>query len=84
MAIKIQLGKYRLNMPYSEFVSSAIALYNLIVLPIEPRHTAVIAELPSHHRDPFDRLIIAQAIVEQLTIVSADKAFDAYAITRLW
>jgi PIN domain nuclease of toxin-antitoxin system len=51
---------------------------------IEPVHAAEVSGLARHHGDPFDRLIIAQAIVEQLTIVSADEEFDAYPITRLW
>jgi PIN domain nuclease of toxin-antitoxin system len=54
------------------------------ILPIELSHTGVIATLPFHHRDPFDRLLIAQAMVEQIAIVSIDPAFDAYAVKRLW
>ena len=84
LAIKVQLGKYHLSMPFGEFVTKAIEQYELEILPIQPRHAAVVADLSSHHRDPFDRLIIAQAIVEQTAVVSADQAFDAYPITRLW
>jgi PIN domain nuclease of toxin-antitoxin system len=47
-------------------------------------HVAIVAKLPFHHRDPFDRLLIAQAMVEQIPILSADSAFSAYAIERLW
>ncbi|HLO46983.1 MAG TPA: PIN domain-containing protein [Kamptonema sp.] len=47
-------------------------------------HIEVVASLPLHHRDPFDRLIIAQAIVEQIPILSVDSIFDAYPIARLW
>ena len=53
-------------------------------LPIEPRHTAALIALPHYHRDPFDRLLIAQARVENIPLVSADAAFDQYGITRLW
>jgi PIN domain nuclease of toxin-antitoxin system len=55
-----------------------------VLLPINLKHTALLMTLPFHHRDPFDRLIIAQAIVESSPIVSSDTVFDAYPITRLW
>ena len=84
LAIKVQLGKYQLNMSFQEFIEKGISLYDLTVLPIEPVHAAEVSGLTRHHGDPFDRLIIAQAIVEQLTIVSADEEFDAYPIPRLW
>jgi PIN domain nuclease of toxin-antitoxin system len=51
---------------------------------IEPAHCHAISRLPLHHRDPFDRMLAAQALVEKLTIVSADPSFDAYGVTRLW
>ncbi|MFL5383663.1 MAG: type II toxin-antitoxin system VapC family toxin [Longimicrobiaceae bacterium] len=54
------------------------------LLPIELHHTFEIARLPLHHRDPFDRILIAQSIREGIPIVSADSAFDAYPIQRLW
>lgn len=47
-------------------------------------HTAVIVNLPLYHRDPFDRLLVAQALIEQMPFVSADAQFDAYGVTRLW
>jgi PIN domain nuclease of toxin-antitoxin system len=52
-------------------------------MPIEIAHTATVATLPFHHRDPFDRLLIAQAMVEKMPIMSSDSAFDAYNVTRL-
>lgn len=55
-----------------------------LVLPILPRHTGLLIHLPHHHRDPFDRLMIVQAIAELMQIVSADEAFEAYFVTRLW
>ena len=84
LAIKVQLGKYQLNVPFDEFVAQAIERYDLTILPIKPTHAAVVSGLPNHHRDPFDRLIIAQAMVEQVAVVSADRAFDAYSVGRLW
>ena len=53
-------------------------------LPILPRHTAILTELPFHHRDPFDRLLIAQSTAEELPLVSCDSALDDYGISRLW
>ena len=51
---------------------------------IEPAHAATVASLPFRHRDPFDRMIVAQAITENLEIIGGDKAFDAYDVTRIW
>lgn len=84
LAIKISISKYVLHEPYDSFLERGIKQNGFLILPIEPRHTAALTTLPFHHRDPFDRLMIAQAIVEQLPIVSADAAFDDYPITRLW
>jgi PIN domain nuclease of toxin-antitoxin system len=84
IAIKISLGKYTLSQSYEEFMERGIVENGFVILPIELKHTAVLTTLPFHHRDPFDRLIIAQAMVEGITIVSGDAAFDAYPIARLW
>jgi PIN domain nuclease of toxin-antitoxin system len=84
IAIKISLGKYTLNEPYESFMQRGIFGNNFSVLPIEPKHTAALTTLPFHHRDPFDRLLVAQALVEQVPILSVDAALDAYGITRLW
>lgn len=54
------------------------------VLPIEPRHTSLLTAMPMHHRDPFDRLLVAQATAEAVAIVSIDAALDPYRVTRLW
>lgn len=61
-----------------------IAGNNFAVLPIEPQHTSLLTTLPFYHRDPFDRLLVAQARIENMTIVSADNAFDAYGVQRAW
>ena len=84
IAIKISVKKYALTEPYDEFMRSAIDLNGFRYLHIEPRHTAALITLPYHHRDPFDRLLIAQAMVDGLTIVGSDAAFDAYSVRRLW
>ncbi|MGH9855820.1 MAG: type II toxin-antitoxin system VapC family toxin [Blastocatellia bacterium] len=84
VAIKISIGKYALNEPYETFMDRAIRQNGFFILPIEPRHTALLTNMPFHHRDPFDRLMIAQAMVEGLALVSADAAFDAYSVQRFW
>ena len=70
IAIKIGLGKYTLPEPYQVFMEREIADNDFRILPIEPRHTAVLTTLPLHHRDPFDRLIVAQAMVEGIPLVN--------------
>jgi PIN domain nuclease of toxin-antitoxin system len=84
IAIKISLGKYTLNEPYEAFMQRGIFGNGFSVLPVEPKHTAALTTLPFHHRDPFDRLLVAQALVEQVPVLSADAVLDAYGITRLW
>lgn len=84
IAIKISIGKYVLHTPYEALMHQGIVGNGFKTLPIEPKHTAVLTSLPYHHRDPFDRLLIAQAMVEGLPIVSGDTAFDSYPVQRLW
>lgn len=84
IAIKISLGKYELPESFRIFIERELAGNNFRILPIEPRHTAGLIDLPFHHRDPFDRLLVAQAMAEQIPLVSADPALDAYPVTRLW
>ncbi len=56
----------------------------MFTVTIEPRHTAALVAMPLHHRDPFDRLLIAQALVEGMPLVSVEGAFYPYGVTRLW
>jgi len=84
LAIKISIGKYRLSDPLAEYIDEAIRLYGLSILPITPKHAETIVGLPHHHKDPFDRILIAQAIVEEVPLVSSDKAFAAYPVNVLW
>ncbi|MEP0917881.1 type II toxin-antitoxin system VapC family toxin [Leptolyngbya sp. DQ-M1] len=82
--IKLQLGKLSLNLPFSELLENLRVTSGLQILPIELSHIWLLEGLPNHHRDPFDRLLIAQALSTQLPIVSADSMFDQYSIQRLW
>jgi PIN domain nuclease of toxin-antitoxin system len=84
MAIKVSLGRLSIGPPFEAFITQQLELNGVELLPIQARHVAVVATLPFHHRDPFDRLLIAQAQVEQMPLLGVDSAFDAYAITRLW
>lgn len=84
IAIKISIGKYALHEPYETFFDRGIRQNGFFILPIEPRHTNLLTNLPYHHRDPFDRLMVAQAMFEGLALVSADPVLDAYPIQRLW
>jgi PIN domain nuclease of toxin-antitoxin system len=84
IAIKISLGKYRLDQPFADFIEQELTINKFSVLPITLQHAEIICTLPFHHRDPFDRLIIAQAIVENIPVLSYDTKFDKYSITRLW
>jgi PIN domain nuclease of toxin-antitoxin system len=86
VAIKMSTGKLRLRDSFPEFVRLAILDQGFTLLPIEPRHTAVLATLayPPKHRDPFDRMLVAQALADGLDILSADDKLDAYGIRRVW
>ena len=84
IAVKLCLGKLTVAMPTEALMTQQLTTNNLEVLSISVPHLIQVSTLPLHHRDPFDRLIIAQALVEQIPIVSADPAFDAYPIQRLW
>ena len=84
IAIKISIGKYSLAEPSQVFLEREIAANDFQVIPILPSHAGAVSTLPFHHRDPFDRLIVAQAIVERVAIVSSDAVLDGYGVTRLW
>ncbi len=83
IAIKISLGRYRLQVDFATFWQAGMRDADFRVLPIDVPHTARLIALPFHHKDPFDRLLIAQSLVNELALVSADAAFDAYGVTRL-
>jgi PIN domain nuclease of toxin-antitoxin system len=84
MAIKVGTGKLELPAPVERFVEEQLAANAFRALPIELSHLARVATLPFHHRDPFDRLLAAQALKEKLTIVSVDPVFRKYGVKRVW
>jgi PIN domain nuclease of toxin-antitoxin system len=84
MANKVSLGKLTLSEPFYDLIPKQLNLNGIGLLNITIDHVSLVATLPFHHRDPFDRLLIAQAITEKMSVVSIDVAFDTYGITRLW
>ena len=84
IAIKTSVGKLTLSAPFDEIFPAQLSNNGIDLLPIAPTHVSAITTLAFHHRDPFDRLLIAQAKIDQTGIVSADRAFDDYSVTRLW
>jgi PIN domain nuclease of toxin-antitoxin system len=71
-------------MPFAAFWDDQLLANDFTLLPISVAHTARVAELPYHHRDPFDRLIIAQSLVEMIPVVSSDELFADYGVERIW
>jgi PIN domain nuclease of toxin-antitoxin system len=84
MAIKLSTGKLTLSASLDVLIPQQLSLNGIELLNIKIDHAAAMAALPFHHRDPFDRLLIAQAMVEKMAVVGIDTAFDAYPVTRLW
>jgi PIN domain nuclease of toxin-antitoxin system len=84
IAIKAVLGKMGLTEPSRTLLERELPKNHLDLLPITLEHAMSVESLPRHHNDPFDRLLIAQAIIEAIPIVSVDSKFDAYPIIRIW
>jgi len=84
IAIKFARGRLSLSLPYRPWMDKAITDLALTVLPITLDHAERQSGLPFHHRDPFDRLLAAQALVEGIPLVSADAIFDQYVVNRVW
>lgn len=82
--IKSQLGKLSLAMPIEELVTKNRLENNIQLLPIELSHISYLEQLPRHHNNPFDRIIIAQAIIEDMTVVTVDHAFADYSVQVVW
>jgi PIN domain nuclease of toxin-antitoxin system len=84
IAIKTSLGKLELLLPFSRLIPEQLEQNVITVLPIGVSHLSGIIDLPFHHRDPFDRLIIAQSLAEQLPVITKDAAFSQYPIQLIW
>lgn len=84
MAIKTSLGKLTLAAPLERFIPEQLTVNGFDLHPVEFAHVVRVSDLAFHHRDPFDRLLAAQALAEGLTIVSADPIFKRYGVKRVW
>ncbi|MEH2120854.1 type II toxin-antitoxin system VapC family toxin [Nostoc sp.] len=84
MAIKHSIGKLNFGLAFDEFIEQQIISNGIELLPIAIDHITVVTTRPLHHRDPFDRILIAPALAENILILSADKIFDLYPIRRVW
>lgn len=84
MAIKTSIGKLTLNKLFEQVITEHVLMSDIDVLGIAVPHTFAVAGMALHHRDPFDRIIIAQSLVEAIPVISGDSAFDQYGVTRLW
>jgi PIN domain nuclease of toxin-antitoxin system len=84
MQIKLQLGKLKLSLPLAEVIESQQKTNNIEILPITLMHVLALESLPNHHKDPFDRLLIAQANVEDTFLVSCDPIFAQYQVKLAW
>lgn len=84
MQIKQQLGKLSLRVPLPQLVQEQTSQNNIILMPLNEAHIYRLSQLSDHHRDPFDRLIISQAINENLTLITNDHHIQKYAVSILW
>ncbi len=84
LAIKISLGKLRLALPVRRYAVEHAAANGFRLLDIGLAHIGRVETLAMHHRDPFDRLLIAQALEEKLPVVTADPVFRKYGVKRIW
>ncbi|BAB77673.1 type II toxin-antitoxin system VapC family toxin [Anabaena sp. FACHB-709] len=84
LQIKYQIGKLNLSSSLPNLIETQQRVNNLQILPIELSHIYALDSLPNHHRDPFDRIVIAQAISEKIPLLSTDTVFDAYPVEKIW
>jgi PIN domain nuclease of toxin-antitoxin system len=82
--IKVQVGKLPLPVPSGRYLVSQLSANGVLVLPIKLEHTLRVESLDGHHRDPFDRMLIAQALEEGMPIVTADPFFSRYPVEVIW
>ena len=84
IAIKTSLGKLAIPQPFAEFIPKQIFENQFDILSISIEHLAQVTTLPFHHRDPFDRLLIAQSLTENISIVGRDPVFETYGASTIW
>ena len=84
IAIKVSIGKLELLQPFEELIPAQLQNNGIGLVAIELRHLSTLIELPFHHRDPFDRLIISQGVTEGLPVISSDNVFRQYNVDVIW
>lgn len=84
IAIKVSIGKLILEASYDELIPKQIVANSFELLPIKFPALTLVTQLPFHHRDPFDRLIISQAITSELPVISKDRAYSNYSVKLIW
>jgi PIN domain nuclease of toxin-antitoxin system len=84
MGIKVALGKLQLPEPAASYVPKRLSVEGIRPLVITHSHALAVGELPPHHQDPFDRMLIAQARSENMVLMTADPVFSKYAVDTLW
>jgi PIN domain nuclease of toxin-antitoxin system len=84
MQIKLQLGKLKLNRPLAEVIEAQRQLNHIEVLPVTLEHVLALESIPAHHKDPFDRILIAQGNVEGVVLISHDPIFAKYSVRLVW
>ena len=84
MQIKYQLGKLIFNTDLERLIKEQVQNNGLLLLGVKPEHIFALSKLPNVHKDPFDRLLISQAIQEQMTLLSCDSTFDYYPVDVFW
>lgn len=82
--IKSQLGKLKLKLPLTELIENQQRINGFQLLSIDLNHVLELEELPLHHKDPFDRLLIAQSNIEEAILLSKDSVFSAYSVQTIW
>ena len=83
-AIKTSTRKLNVGTSFRDFVTENVIKLGIKIIKTKPKHLEIVATLPFHHRDPFDRLIIAQCLTEDLPILTDDGFADTYAVKRIW
>jgi len=84
ISIKTSLKKLEINLPLNEFLSEQFSINSIELLDMNFEHVTNVVNLPFFHNDPFDRILISQAIIEKIPIISCDIVFDKYPISRIW
>ncbi len=83
-SIKVSTGKLSIGQDVVPFFAEHMDINNIVLLPILLAHIGIVSTMPFHHKDPFDRLLIAQSLIEQMPLISADSVFDRYGVERIW